>query len=153
MNSPTSQKPVISELQANAAVHLAGQQAEQDAAANGISPTDAETLLDAATGLTVKGVTFPPLHPGYILLLGKLDKLAGENPLLNAGNGKLASAYLIGKPREARELLRAGNVEAFSDAVEAFTEPFDVSDILRIDAWIRGEFARLNGAEDEAPKK
>jgi len=32
-------------------------------------------------------------------------------------------------------------------------EPFDIADTLRIDAWLRGEFTRLNGAGDEAGKK
>jgi len=153
MNSLTAEKPTISELHANAAVHFAGQDAEQDALRHGISQVEADTLLDAATGFTIKGVTFPPIHPAYLLMLGKIDKLAEQEPLLNTCGGKLVSAFLVGQPKRARQLVQSGDAAAFAEAVQEFMEPFDIADTLRIDAWLRGEFTRLNGAGDEAGKK
>lgn len=153
MNSPTAAKPPISELHANAAVHLAGQQAEAEANANGMSQTEADTLLDGASGLTIKGVTFPPIHPAYLLMLGKIDKLAEKEPLLNTCEGKLVSAFLVGRPKEAKQLVDAGDAAAFAEAVCQFMAPFTIDDVKRIQGWIVNEFKRLNGAEDEAPKK
>lgn len=153
MNDTPADKPVISELQANAAVHLAGQQAEAEALANGMSRAEADMLLDAAAGLTIKGVTFPPVHPAYLLMMGKLDKLAEKEPLLNTCGGKLVSAFLVGQPKEAKRLIDAGDAMAFTEAVQAFMEPFTIDDVKRIQRWIVNEFQRLNSAEGEAPKK
>lgn len=151
--TPPAEKPVISELAANAAVHLAGQQAEQATLSQGISPEEADTLLDGAAGLTIKGVTFPPVHPAYLLMLGKIGKLAEKEPLLNACGGKLVSAFLVGNPKVAKALIDSGDAATFAEAVHAFMEPFDIDDVKRIQRWIVKEFSRLNSAEDEAPKK
>jgi hypothetical protein len=79
--------------------------------------------------------------------------MAEKEPLINTAGGKLVSAFVLGRPVEAKKLLDTGDAAKFSDAVCEFMLPFNIDDIKRIHKWITSEFARLNGAGDDAGKK
>ena len=139
-------KPVITDLQANLAIHNAGQAAEAAASTRGIGADDAKAILDGAAGLTIAGKTFRALHPAFLLLSPEVDKLAEKEPLLYQGGvAKAVAAFLLYDPRAAKALIDLGDASAFRRAVLDFTLDFTTDDFTRLNRWLETEYQRLAG--------
>lgn len=154
--APVTDKPSISELQANWHVYKAGLDAERKAMEEGPVEGDvAATLLQAATGGKVIGnVTWPPIHGAFILLLPMLHKASQGHEMLSSDAGTVfVMAYALQHPVKAFELLQTGSAEErqmhLAREVFAFGAGFDLDELKQLNGWITAELGRLN-AEAEA---
>ncbi len=147
----SSDKPVITDLQANLAVHNAGQAAEAAASQRGIGADEARSIMDGAAGLVIAGKTFRALHPAFLLLSPEVDELAKQEPLLYSGGvSKAVAAFLLYDPRAAKALIDTGDATAFRKAVLDFTLDFTTDDFARLHAWLEREYQRMAGGAGNA---
>lgn len=160
MNTAPS-KPTITELQANQLVFLAGLKAEKDARAQGVSPQDAETLLNAGCGgKIIGGVLFPPIHAGFMLMLEQAQRHAERCPSLGRQqNSMVLMAYILKNPKEAYQLIRRREEaasELLEETITEFAAEFDLSHLAELSEWLESEMEKLNrhgkeGAEKKLP--
>ncbi len=144
-------KPEITKLQADWHVHVAAIHAQTAAAKSGCDPESATALLDAgAGGLTIAGVTFPPLGASLVLALPLFGKLISKSELLQQDGCEMAAMALglYDTPAFWR-LLRAGDITKLEEAVFDFMGRFTLGDLSRITAWINSEYKRLRGDAEE----
>jgi hypothetical protein len=149
MNSPS--KPTITELDANRLVFLAGVKAEKEAAAAGVSPDESSTLLNAgAGGRVIGGITFPPIHAAYQLMLHRVGELAEKRQALGSPMGSMAAlAFLLKEPQLAWRLLQAEDGgQLFDETVTEFAMALTMKDLAKVAEWIKEESDRLNPADD-----
>ncbi|MBE7497123.1 MAG: hypothetical protein HS117_19450 [Verrucomicrobiaceae bacterium] len=140
------EKPVITDLAANLAIHNAGAEAERLASQQGMGRDEARSILDGAAGLVIAGKTFKALHPAFLLLSPEVDELAKQEPLLYSGGvSKAVAAFLLYDPRAAKALIDAGDAQAFRRAVLDFTLDFTTDDFARLNKWLEAEYKRLAG--------
>jgi len=150
----TSPKPEISQLEANRQAFLAGVTAEREARARGVAAEDAATLLDAAAGgIVIAGITFPPLHPAFILMQDRLRLFAEKKQILNHPSADCAAtAFILKDPVAAWAMLNskaADAVEVFYETITEFGLTFTARDFKRLFEWVALESARMhNGGED-----
>lgn len=152
--TPTN-KPTITQLQANQLAFLAGARAEQAAKTQGISSHDAEILLDAASGgFTVAGMAFPPIHGGFMLLLGKVEELATARPLLGSEMGNLAAlAFILKEPELAWSMIKDSEAAGlFEETVTEFSMRFTFAQMTALMRWVGKEMARMKDSGDSAGK-
>ena len=157
MNSTptTPTKPTITQLQANQLIFAAGIKAEQEARANGMAGEDAAALLDAASGgVIIGGVTFPPIHGGFMLMMGRVAEFAKTRTMLGTEMGNMgALAFILKEPKLAWDMLR--HVDAallFEETVTEFAMAFTLEQLVAVGRWIEREMKRLNTKGDEAGK-
>jgi len=151
----TSGKPTITQLEANQLIFLAGVKAEQEAKANGLAADDAATLLDAAGGgVTVAGITFPPIHGAFMLMMGRVADFAEKRGMLGTEMGNMgALALILKEPKLAWDMLRNADAALlFEETVTEFVMGFTLTELLKIGDWIKREMDRLNTKGDDAGK-
>lgn len=142
---PPSDKPVISEIEANWNIHLAGLRSEKEARAKGIPEGSGETLLDAAIGgRVIGGVLFPPIHAAFMLMMAKLEDLPEARLLRTEMDNMAAMGFILQCPKVAWPLLKAGEGKQLMDAVIEFSAEFTLPELKEIMAWVNEELARLN---------
>lgn len=151
----TPPKPTIAQLQANQLAFLAGMKAEKAAKEQGVAPDDAAALLDAASGgVKIAGITFPPIHGGFMLMMGRVEDFAEQRKMLGTEMGNMgALAFILKNPELAWSMLK--NPEAallFEETVTEFTMHFTLPDLLKIGKWIEAEMKRLNDKGEDAGK-
>lgn len=145
--------PEISQLEANRQAFLAGVAAEKEARAQGVASADAETLLDAATGgVIIAGITFPPIHPAFVLMQDKLAAFAKIKTILNHPSADCAAtAFILKEPKLAWAMLKSKDpevVEMFYETITDFGLRFTVADFKELFAWVSLETQRMqNGGE------
>ena len=147
-------KTPLPEIVANWNIHLAGLTAQKEARAKGITEGDSETLLNAAVGgKIIGGVTFPPIHAGFMLMMAKLAKMDKWTSLYTSElDNATALAFILQAPKIAWPLIREGHEDAFIEAVIEFSMEFSMGDIQEAFAWVNVEMDRLK-AQGEAASK
>ena len=144
--TPNAEKPIITDLEANLAVHNAGHEAEQAARQQGMGRDEAKSILDGAAGLVIAGKAFRALHPAFLLLSPEVDELAKQEPLLYSGGvSKAVAAFLLYDPRAAKTLIDTGDAKVFRKAVLDFTIDFTTDDFAAMNRWLEAEYKRLAG--------
>lgn len=154
-DTPTPTKPTLTELQAKELIFLAGVLAEQAAAAQGIAPDDAAALLDAASGGTrISGVRFPPIHAGFMLMLGRVEEFAKERAMLGTDFGNMAAlAFVLKEPELAWAMLQNEQAaKLFEETVTGFAMRFTLADLKAIADWVAKEMARFSEKGETAGK-
>jgi len=151
----TTGKPTITQLQANQLVFAAGVKAEQEARAAGMASEDAAALLDAASGgVIIGGIQFPPIHGGFMLMMGRVEEFAKQRGMLGTEMGNMgALAFILKNPKLAWDMLR--NAEAallFEETVTEFVMCFTMAELIEVGDWIKREMERLNTKGGEAGK-
>jgi hypothetical protein len=149
-------KPEITRKEANWQVHVAGLQASAQTEVSGIDPATASHLLDAGTGLNLSGVTFPPIHSGFLMMLPLIESLRTTLVSLSQEGGQLAAlAFCLGQPAAAWQTLRAkDNGASFEAASFDYAQQFTLRDLRQLAQWMTKQMAELNDAgEDPAPGK
>lgn len=152
-SSPT--KPTITQLQANQLAFLAGVKAEQAAKEQGVAPDDAAALLDAATGgVKIAGITFPPIHAGFMLMMGRVEEFAEKRKMLGTEMGNMAAlAFILKSPDLAWLMLRTPEAALlFEETVTEFAMAFTMGDLMLVGKWIEAEMTRLKSKGDEPGK-
>ena len=150
-----SGKPTITQLQANQLVFLAGVKAEQEARAGGIAQDDSTALLDAGNGgVKIAGITFPPIHGGFMLMMSRVNEFATQRSSLATEMGSLgALAFILKEPRLAWDMLRNPDAALlFEETITEFAMGFTLADCRQIGDWIKREMDRLNQKGDEVGK-
>ncbi len=155
-----SDKPTLSQLEANWHTHLAGLKAEKQARAQGMNPSDGEALLDAAAGGRIIGkVKFPPIHGGFMMMLAKANGIAKKMPemaneSMSTEMGHLgALALILHSPELAWSMMKQPEGEQlFADAVIEFAMQFTLPDLRSLIEWIAEDMQRLQRGGDSAGK-
>jgi|GEM_PF-2667416 len=153
--SDTPTKPTITQLQANQLIFAAGIKAEQEARAAGMAGDDATALLDAASGgVVIGGVQFPPIHGGFMLMMGRVAEFATTRSMLGTEMGNMgALAFILKNPKLAWDMLRNADAALlFEETVTEFAMAFTLAQLVEIGGWIEREMKRLNTKGDEAGK-
>lgn len=152
-------RPQMTRQDANFNVHVAGMRAAEEAEKTGVSPQQADALLDAAAGgRIIGGVKFPPIHASLLLLLPQLDGFKTHCPALASEAVSLMGiAYCVLKPAEARATIRAKDGEKFEEEMYAIAEHLTLPQLKELGEWIADQMKLLNGDADageaEAPEK
>ena len=152
-DAPT--KPTITQLQANQLIFAAGVKAEQEARASGMAAEDSSTLLDAASGgVIIGGVTFPPIHGGFMLMMGRVAEFAEKRTMLGTEMGNMgALAFILKNPKLAWDMLRTADAALlFEETVTEFTMAFTLEQLMAVGDWIKREMERLNTKGEQAGK-
>lgn len=156
MNEPAlPTKPTITQLQANQLVFIAGVKAEQAAREQGVAGEDAATLLDAASGgVKIAGVTFPPIHGGFMLMMGRVEEFAETRKMLGTEMGNMgALAFILKNPELAWSMLKTPEAALlFEETVTEFAMNFTLPDLMQIGKWIEKEMHRLKEKGEDAGK-
>jgi len=155
MNDTPPTKPTITQLQANQLVFLAGVKAEQAARSHGTAPDDAAALLDAASGgVKIAGIVFPPIHGGFMLMMGRVNEFAESRKMLDTEMGNMAAlAFILKNPELAWTMLKTADAALlFEETVTEFAMHFTLPDLLQIGKWIEAEMQRLKDKGDDAGK-
>jgi hypothetical protein len=153
---PATEKPTMSRKEANWQVHVAGMQASASTEATGIDPATASHLLDAATGLTVQNIAFPPITAGFLMMLPLIEGLRDKCQSMSQEGGQLAAlAFCLGEPDAAWKMLRQKDDGAsFECAAFAYASQFTLSDLRTLAKWMTAQMAALNeSGEDPAAGK
>ncbi len=151
-----SQKPEITQKEANWQVHVAGIQASAQTEATGIDIATATHLLDAGVGIHLKGVTFPPITAGFLMMLPLIEALRSKIVSLSQEGGQLAClAFCLGEPAVAWQTLRKDDGgKTFEAASFDYAQQFSLADLRALARWMTKQMADLNEAgEDPAPGK
>lgn len=151
-----SQKPEITQKEANWQIHVAGLQASAQTEATGIDLATATHLLDAASGITVSGINFPPITAGFLMMLPLIEALRTKITSLSQEGGQLAClAFCLGEPSIAWQTLRKDDEgKTFELAAFDYAQQFSLSDLRQLARWMTSQMAALNDAgEDPAPGK
>jgi hypothetical protein len=150
------EKPVINRKEANWQVHVAGLNAGKETEGAGIDPATASHLLDAAVGLTIADVTFPPISAGFLMMLPLVEKLRTTCLSMSQEGGQLAAlCFCLGQPDAAWHCLRQKDEGAsFEGASFAYANQFNLAQLRTLAQWMTVQMAALNDAgEDPAPGK
>jgi hypothetical protein len=151
-----TEKPVITKKEANWQVHVAGLKAGKETEGAGIDPATASHLLDAAAGLTIAGVTFPPISAGFLMMLPLVEKLRTTCLSMSQEGGQLAAlCFCLGQPDAAWQCLRQKDEGvSFEAASFAYANQFNLGELRTLAQWMTVQMAALNDAgEDPAPGK
>lgn len=160
MTPTPSAKAPLSEIEANWYTHLAGIQAEKEARELGVTQSDGESLLDAACGgRIIGGIKFPPIHGGFMMMLGKAQKIAEKYPeMANESMGTEmghlgALAFILHAPELAWTMLKRPDCEPlFVEAVIELSMKFGLVQLREIVEWIAEDMSRLQRGGDSAGK-
>lgn len=154
-DNPT-EKPTITKKEANWQVHVAGLQAGKETESTGIDPATASHLLDAAAGLTIAGVSFPPISAGFLMMLPLVEKLRTTCLSMSQEGGQLAAlCFCLGQPDAAWQCLRQKDEGvSFEAASFAYANQFTLAQLRTLAQWMTVQMAALNEAgEDPTPGK
>lgn len=149
-----SQKPTLTEIEANWNIHYAGLKAEQEARARGVTDDQAATLLDAGVGgRIVAGIQFPPIHAGYMLMMSSVEKMSKNEPVLATEMGHLAAlAFILHSPERAWTMIKLGDAAFFADAITEFSMLFTLGQLKELMSWVGEEGRRLSEQGEDAGK-
>lgn len=145
-------KPVMTQREANWHTHMAGMRATSEAQRQGYDPEAAAALLDAGVaGRRIGAHVFPPVHAGFLLMLGLVNQVSETLPSLKSESASLmAIAFCLGDPERAWVLLRAEDGwAAFEQACFEFASQFTLADLKDIGRWIGQQMELLKDPEPE----
>jgi hypothetical protein len=149
-------RPTLTQLEANQLVFLAGVKAEREAKAQGLSPEDGATLLDAASGgVVIGGLKFPPIHGAFMLMLERAEAFAEKRKVLKSDFGDMASlAFILKNPELAWGMLRNESAaELYEETVTSFALNLTLDDLKAVADWVGREMKRFSTPAEATPGK
>ncbi|OAI55331.1 hypothetical protein AYO49_05635 [Verrucomicrobiaceae bacterium SCGC AG-212-N21] len=156
MKSKT-EKPQISKKEASGAIAVAGAKAMRAAEAQGAPAEAIDALMDTGP-LKVGDMILQPLSLPVLWALDAVGSaMIGEGEV--AMRDVLIAVLCFVDPKEMRSLGRRGEKETIEARAEELAEKIPLDDLVRINKWTNGQFARLHAlsggddASEAAAKK